>query len=136
MFARTLHLHWTTPASSYPPSSMQTSTMSSANRSLKKDAVQGTLNASLNYCLDSDSGCIIRPGTVKDKLREYDIRQVRIEDIRGREREFRLDVHGFQHIRQATKQTEFSDRSNVTGEYYAEVEALLKRRWVRCCQIY
>ena len=61
-----------------------------------------------------------------------DKRLVRIRDIRGREDEFSLDVHGFQvykhesAISEFLTDTEFLDEEKITTVYYREIEELLK----------
>jgi hypothetical protein len=61
-----------------------------------------------------------------------DKRLVPIQDIRGREDEFSLDVHGFQVYKHKSAHaeflanTEFPDAEKIKTDYYREVEELLK----------
>jgi hypothetical protein len=60
-----------------------------------------------------------------------DKRLVRIEDIRGREEQFSLDVHGFQVCKHKSAIAEFLkdvdlDEEKIKTDYYREVEELLK----------
>ena len=50
-----------------------------------------------------------------------------VHDVRGREAEFSLDVHGFQFVRHVSAETEFVDEQRIKEVYYKEAEELLKR---------
>ena len=65
------------------------------------------------------------PGTVKhDPV--TDPREMRIHDIRGREREFSLDEHGFEVIDIDAEVTAFGDRAEVQASYYPAVAERVK----------
>jgi hypothetical protein len=57
---------------------------------------------------------------------EDDLRDVRIEDARGREAEFTLDRNGFQIVKAPTAVADFYDPEEIKRVYYPEVEQLLK----------
>ena len=67
------------------------------------------------------------PGTPKWNG-EDDMREVTIEDARGREAEFTLDRNGFQLVKAPTAMThdDFYDPEVIKRVYYPEVEQLLK----------
>ena len=50
-----------------------------------------------------------------------------VEDVRGKEHAFSLDVHGFQFVRHVSAETEFVDEQRIKEVYYKEAEELLKR---------
>lgn len=58
--------------------------------------------------------------------RPFVAKDVVVTDITGREEEFRLDNHGFQVYKHTSKEKEFVDDGKIKGEYYPEVEQLLK----------
>src|ERR1700689_3888021 len=55
-----------------------------------------------------------------------DPREVRIEDVRGRESEFTLDRNGFALVRAPTDVQDFYSPEEVKSVYYPEVERLLR----------
>ena len=57
---------------------------------------------------------------------EDDLREVKIEDARGREAEFTLDRNGFQIVKAPTTVADFYDPEEIKRVYYPEVELLLK----------
>jgi hypothetical protein len=57
---------------------------------------------------------------------EDDMRDVTIEDARGREAEFTLDRNGFQIVKAPTVVADFYDPEEIKRVYYPEVEQLLK----------
>lgn len=65
------------------------------------------------------------PGKPEHNLGD-DPRPVVINDARGREDEFSLDVYGFQFARHVSAEKEFVDEEKIRGEYYKEIEQLLK----------
>jgi len=64
-----------------------------------------------------------------DPQRNYgdDPHFVPINDIRGRENEFSLDISGFQVVKSETAEKDFTDEEKINAGYYKEVEELLKR---------
>ena len=59
---------------------------------------------------------------------EDDLREVTIEDARGREAEFTLDRNGFQLVKAPTAVRDFYDVDEIKRVYYPEIEQLLKDR--------
>lgn len=55
-----------------------------------------------------------------------DIRNVDIEDARGKEHQYTLDTVGFQFHHYRAKHTRFLDDEEIKGEYYTECMELLK----------
>lgn len=98
----------------------------------------GPLDVVLNYYLEPEDGGTTRilPGTLQDKLPVQDPHTVHVEDARGRESEFRLDVHGFQLLNYSAELDNFLDPSGVTAEYYDEIRTLLKQRYVPDWQVF
>ncbi|KAI6157164.1 hypothetical protein BKA82DRAFT_13262 [Pisolithus tinctorius] len=56
-----------------------------------------------------------------------DIRVAQIEDIRGKEVEYSLDVSGFQYYRHPAKHTKFTNDKEIEEEYYPESIELFKK---------
>ncbi|KAI6169719.1 hypothetical protein EDD17DRAFT_26080 [Pisolithus thermaeus] len=52
---------------------------------------------------------------------------VEIEDIRGKEDNYSLDVAGFQYFRYPAKHTKFTDEEEIKEEYYPESIELIKK---------
>ncbi|KAJ3203071.1 hypothetical protein HDU82_006871 [Entophlyctis luteolus] len=52
--------------------------------------------------------------------------QREVQNVRGREHEFGTDKSGFAFVSHASAVSDFSDEALVRGEYYAEVESLVK----------
>ena len=57
---------------------------------------------------------------------EDDMREVTIEDARGREAEFTIDRNGFQLVKAPTAVADFYDPDEIRRVYYPEVEQLVK----------
>lgn len=84
----------------------------------------------LNYRLDPREGGdeIIWGGTVGQMRRKYKKTTVRINDARGHEDDFQLDVHGFQWVKHTSAVKDFEDYMAVKeGPYYDETAALMKK---------
>ncbi|KAG1835489.1 hypothetical protein EV424DRAFT_1524014 [Suillus variegatus] len=56
-----------------------------------------------------------------------DTHDIRIEDVRGKEELYKLDIAGFQYGREAAKHTSFLNDDEVEREYYPESIDLIKR---------
>lgn len=63
-------------------------------------------------------------------VKDIDRREVLINDIRGREEQFRLEEYGFQIVQHDSSVHTFSDDDVIKSAYYAEVEDLLLKRFV------
>lgn len=87
-----------------------------------------TVHTTINYRLDPSQGGdpVNYPGTYQAYLRKFDTRPVTIQDIRGREDEFNLDVHGFQLKKHQSAETEFDDNERIKRIVHPEIEGLLK----------
>ena len=87
------------------------------------------LRTTLNYHLEVDRGgakdwC---PGTVQDKRRPHEHKDVEVINIRGHEADFTLDKQGFEVGPFATSVTEVDDDTDLTGQYYQDVAAHVKK---------
>lgn len=88
-----------------------------------------SLTSIFNYHLEVERGgakdwC---PGTVQDKRRPHEHRQVTITNIRGHEKDFALDEYGFEVGPFSTTVTEVDDHTDLTGKYYQDVAAHVKK---------
>ncbi|PPJ57945.1 hypothetical protein CBER1_09720 [Cercospora berteroae] len=89
------------------------------------------VKATLNYYLDPVKGGYesFWFGTVGEKRRPFECVEVPITDIRGKGDEFKLDVHGFEYVKErsglAPEDTE--NHEKIKQVYYGECEKLLKR---------
>jgi hypothetical protein len=52
--------------------------------------------------------------------------EVEVTDISGSEDKYTLDSHGFQIVRHESKEKDFLDEDRIKGDYYPEIEKLLK----------
>ncbi|TFL01347.1 hypothetical protein BDV98DRAFT_656206 [Pterulicium gracile] len=52
--------------------------------------------------------------------------QVEIENVRGKEKQYTLDQHGFQFFKKATTVTSFTDDQKIKKDYYPEAEQVFK----------
>lgn len=87
------------------------------------------LRSTINYHLEIERGgakdwC---PGTVQDKRRPHEHRDVTIKNVRGRETDFSLDTHGFQWGPFETSVKEVDDSTDLTEQYYKDVTAHVKK---------
>jgi hypothetical protein len=64
------------------------------------------------------------PGTPRQNFHN-EAHRVTIEDLRGREREFSLDRHGFAAVTHRSREADFMDEAAIRDVYYPESEALL-----------
>lgn len=58
-----------------------------------------------------------------------------IRDVRGRENEFSLDVHGFRYVHAPTRFQNWSSHSEIAAKYLPELESLLRRELDGCDEI-
>lgn len=86
------------------------------------------VNSTLNYYLDPSKGghTSYQIGVSDYYRRKFDPHPVQIHDVRGREEEFLLDTHGFQHYKHISIEKDFDDDDRVRKVVYPEVEQLLK----------
>lgn len=91
-----------------------------------------TVETTLNYYLDPSKGghTSYQIGVADYHRRKFEPHQARIQDIRGREDQFNLETHGFQHHKHVSAEKEFVDNEQVKKIVYPEVEQLLKDLWV------
>ncbi|KAJ8474979.1 hypothetical protein ONZ51_g6856 [Trametes cubensis] len=91
------------------------------------------VSTTLNYFASTDDDAPYRyiyttpPAGKSEHNLGDDPRPVVVHDARGREDEFKLDVHGFQFARHVSVEKEFVDEERIRTVYYKEVEELLKR---------
>lgn len=86
------------------------------------------INTTLNYYLDPSKGghTTYQIGVSDYYRRKFDTRPVQIEDLRPRQSEFKLDVHGFQHAKHTSEEKTFDDNDRVRRVVYPETAELLK----------
>lgn len=86
------------------------------------------VNTTLNHWLDPAKGghAEYRTGTASYYRRKFDPHAVQVHDIRGREDQFSLNTHGFQHHKHVSVEKDFTDDETVKKVVYPEVEELLK----------
>ncbi|OAP55149.1 hypothetical protein AYL99_10849 [Fonsecaea erecta] len=86
--------------------------------------VQGTMN----YYLDPSKGGFtdFYPQTAGYFRRKYDPHPVQVADIRGIEKEFSLDKHGFAVVQHESEEKDFTDDEQVKNRIFAEVAKLLQ----------
>ena len=63
---------------------------------------------------------------IKEQNWISDVRSLEVEDVRGNEHDYTLDICGFQFHRHPTEFTRFSNDKEIRSEYYRECEELLK----------
>lgn len=88
-----------------------------------------SLTSTFNYHLEVERGgakdwC---PGTVQDKRRPHEHRDVTITNIRGHEKDFTLDEYGFEVGPFATTVIDVDDTTDLTKEYYHDVTEHVKK---------
>ena len=90
-----------------------------------------TLRTTLNYHLEPERGGaeIWCPGTVMDKRRPHEHKDVDVTNVRGHEANFTLDKQGFQWGAFSTSAADedFDDKSKIEGQYYRDVVAHVKK---------
>lgn len=86
------------------------------------------VNTTLNYYLDPSRGghTSYQIGVSDYYRRKFDSHPVQIHDIRGREDEFSLETHGFQHCKHVSAEKDFNSDEQIRAIVYPEVEQLLK----------
>lgn len=101
-------------------------TTTTTNRSHGFD--NGVAHTKLNFYLDPSLGGQneFAIGTAGAYRRKFDERPIDIKDARGRENEFNLDIHGFQHYRRACSEKNFTDDDQIKAVAYPETVELLK----------
>ena len=82
----------------------------------------------LNYYLDPSKGghTSYQIGVSDYYRRKFDPHPVQIEDIRGREDQFDLETHGFQHHKHTSVEKDFNSDDQIRTVVYPEVEQILK----------
>ena len=91
------------------------------------------VHATLNFHLDVAQGGsdTFYAGTVGANRRKHAPVTVPIADIRGYEDDFKLDLQGFELVRDSKsslQKEDFLDDERVKAEYYKECEGLVKER--------
>ena len=87
-----------------------------------------TVETILNYYLDPSEGghTSYQIGVSDYYRRKFEPHQAQINDIRGREDQFDLETHGFQHHNHTSAEKDFDSDEQVKKVVYPEVEQLLK----------
>ena len=99
--------------------------MAATNGHSKGDNV---VHAKLNFYLDPSKGGRdeFAIGTAGAYRRKFDNRPVDIQNARGLEDQFNIDVHGFQYHKRPCSEKDFLDDAQVKRVAYAETVELLK----------
>lgn len=84
------------------------------------------LSARLNYYKPSNDSFAYL-GTAKEKLREFDVTEVTIRDIRCCNEDFNLDKNGFQLVEHESVEKAFENEEDIRSTVYNETAELLKR---------
>lgn len=100
---------------------MATTTMT---QPVKGKVVQTTLN----YYLDPSKGghTSYQIGVSDYYRRKFEPHPQEIHDIRGREDQFNLEIHGFQHQKNSSAERDFDDNKQIKQVVYPEVAQLIK----------
>lgn len=86
------------------------------------------IEASLNYCpADFTATRDVVLGTVGAYRRPIDTRPTSIQDVRGQEGTFTLDVHGFQFLHHVSPYVAFFDETVAKNGMYQEAAEILKQ---------
>ena len=90
------------------------------------------VEASFNYFLDESLGGsrIVWTPTASTYRRKYDQNVVQVQDIRGAENNFSLDVQGFQICKHHCTEEVPDDESAIKDVVYAETAEFLKKVYV------
>jgi hypothetical protein len=86
-------------------------------------------------CVDAEVNYLgpmsVRPEFFAEKYCDNNLNlvptRVRIEDLRGHERETSLEIEGFQLVQHQTAVTDFRDAEEVARVYIPEIQALIRR---------
>lgn len=91
-----------------------------------------TVNTTLNFYLDPSKGghTSYQIGVSDYYRRKFDPHPVQIQDIRGREDEFDLETHGFQHHKHVSAEKDFDDDEQIRRVVYPETAQLIKNLYV------
>jgi hypothetical protein len=89
-----------------------------------EDPVHTTLNHYLDPKLGGHDHYVT--GIASYYRRKFDVKPVKIHNIRGRQDEFNLNDQGFQFYESPTVGGNFQDNEKVKKEVYPETEKLLK----------
>ncbi|CAH0055132.1 unnamed protein product [Clonostachys solani] len=75
---------------------------------------------------------------VNNTNHEYEERLVSMADMRGRESQFLLDIHGFeiQHLPTALQNQDFDNGEIVRSTYYPEIESLMRTKFPSAYKIH
>ena len=69
-------------------------------------------------------------GTADLYQRASDKRPVEIHDVRGHERDFTLDIHGFEYIIHRSAHLPTQDKYRIKEHMYPEAAELVKKQYV------
>ncbi|KAK3724830.1 hypothetical protein LTR37_000878 [Vermiconidia calcicola] len=86
------------------------------------------VSTALNYYLDPLKGghTSYQIGVSDYYRRKFDSHTVEIQDIRGQEDQFKLDLHGFQHVKHASAEKDFDEKDEIKRIVYPETAQLIK----------
>ncbi|KAE8155346.1 hypothetical protein BDV25DRAFT_135095 [Aspergillus avenaceus] len=86
------------------------------------------VQTTLNYCYpEAFTDEKMQLGIIGGMRMNYDTRAVEIQDVRGQEGSYSLDVHGFQFLNRPSAYTAAFDEGSVRDTMYSEAEGILKQ---------
>lgn len=97
-----------------------------------------TVSTQINYMLPfKQTGIKLTPRMAGFKRQQFNPQPAKVTDIRGREQDFTLDIHGFQIIKDPTHVPShvFDDNIAIETTYYDHVTDLLKKE-LGCSKVY
>ena len=91
------------------------------------------ITTTLNYHLEVARGgaAVWCPGTVQDKRRPHEHKDVIVENIRDRLDEFSLDKQGFEVGPFTTSVADCDTNDEFAGQYYKDVAVHVKKMYVQ-----
>jgi len=98
----------------------------------KTESEHHDVQAEIYYFKDADDGTHPEIGEIVNLTPKFlEIRQVTIKDVRGVEKSYTLEEHGFQFVHHTASMKYFGDEKAVESEHFPEVEAFVKKVYVR-----
>jgi hypothetical protein len=86
------------------------------------------VQAEINYLKDADDGTHPEIAEIANMVPKFlETRQVTIKDVRGAEKGYTLEEHGFQFVHHTASMKDFGDEKTVESEHFPEVEEFVKK---------
>ncbi|KAF6752877.1 hypothetical protein DFP72DRAFT_903861 [Ephemerocybe angulata] len=87
-----------------------------------------TVTAGINYAVAPADGSRAYVKVTPNPNYRTEVKEVVVENVRGKEGQYNLDNVGFQWIKSPAKHTSFENDQDIKQEYYAESIELLKKQ--------